>query len=356
MTRRSDLRLVLVVALVLATLATVRLLAVSDWDPTAFTAFGEDAKEITVYAEQNLGREVRTRPHQGHDGRFFFIQANDPLILEPEMNAAVLDHPIYRSQRMLYPLVAGGGGLFPPDVIVWSLILINVLGLAVGSWAVGAIAIKHGASPWWGLAFLINVGLLSELYIDGAGILAFALACLGALALEEERPGAAATLFAASVLTREVMLAFVGFVALFWLVRKKAIPWLVAVPSAVAVVTWSIYMRTQIEAPSSSDPAGALTLIPFSGVVEAVTSGRAEITDYLVMGIFLVLLGLVPILAWHSRVYLTWGAVGFAALAPFLTVFVWQKSFDISRALAPLVTAFLIEVAIVRGRPDTAAS
>jgi hypothetical protein len=65
---------------------------------------------------------------------------------------------------------------------------------------------------------------------------------------------------------------------------------------------------------------------------------------------------LVPILAWHSRVYLTWGAVGFAALAPFLTVFVWQKSFDISRALAPLVTAFLIEVAIVRRRPDTAVS
>lgn len=356
MTKRSDLRLVLVVALVLATLATVRLLAVSDWDPTAFTAFGEDAEEITAYAEQKLGREVITRPLQGHDGKFFFIQANDPLILEPETNAAILDHPIYRSQRMFFPLMAGGAGLFPPSVIVWSLILINVVGLAVGSWAVGAIAIKHGASPWWGLAFLINVGLLSELYIDGAGILAFALACLGALALEEERPGLAGVLFAASVLTREVMLAFVGFVALFWLVRKKAIPWLVAVPSVLAVVTWGLYLRSRVEAPPSSDPAGALTPIPFSGVLEAVTSGRAVITDYLVMGIFLVLLVLVPILAWSSRVYLTWGAVGFAALAPFLTVFVWQKSFDISRALAPLVTAFLIEVAIARGRPDTAAS
>jgi hypothetical protein len=52
----------------------------------------------------------------------------------------------------------------------------------------------------------------------------------------------------------------------------------------------------------------------------------------------------------RSRVYLTWGAVGFAVLAPFLTVLVWQKSFDISRALAPLVTVALLEYALSRRR------
>jgi hypothetical protein len=66
------------------------------------------------------------------------------------------------------------------------------------------------------------------------------------------------------------------------------------------------------------------------------------------MLIFVFLLVLVPVRAWKSEVYLTWGAVGFAVLAPFLTIYVWQKSFDISRALAPLVTAFLIEFAIAR--------
>jgi hypothetical protein len=344
--------LVLLVALVLATLASVRLLAVSDWDPTAFVAFGEDSVEITAYAEDLLGRNVITRDLQGHDGKFFFVQANDPLILEPAENAAVLDRPVYRSQRMFYPLLAGGGGLLSPNLIVWAMVVINVVGLAVGSWAVGAIAVEHGASPWWGLAFLLNVGLLSELYIDGAGIVAFSLVCLGALALEEKRPGIAAALFVAAALTREAMLAFVGLVALFWLIRKRSTPWLLAVPAGVAVLLWGLYVRARIDLPPGSDQVREITLIPFSGLVEAATSGIAQPTDYLLMLIFVFLMVLVPVRAWKSEVYLTWGAVGFAVLAPFLTIYVWQKSFDISRALAPLVTAFLIEFAVARVRRD----
>jgi hypothetical protein len=350
MKKSTSLRLVALTALVLGVFAALRLLAVAGWDPTAFTAFGEDAIEITGYAEEELGREVWTRDLQGHDGKFFFVQANDPLILQPAQNAAVLDRPIYRSQRMLYPMLAGGVGLFSADVTVWALVVTNVIGLSVGSWAVGAIAAHHGASPWWGLAFVLNVGLLSELYIDGAGILAFAFACLGALALERDRPLAASLAFVASVLTREVMLLFVGFIAIFWLVRRKAIPWSLIVPAGTAVALWGIYSRLQLAAYSDVDQVREITMIPFSGLVGAVTSGLAGPADYLLMLLFLSLTVLVPWRAWKSDVFLTWGAIGFAALAPFLTMYVWQKSFDISRALAPLVTAFLIEFALARQR------
>jgi hypothetical protein len=347
---------VVVVAIVLATVAALRLLAVSGWDPTSFTAFGADSVEITDYAEQELGRDVKTRALQGHDGKFFFVLANDPLLLDPEENAAVLDRQRYRSQRILYPLVAGAGGIFPPEVIVWSLIVVNVLALAIGAWAVAGIARKHGVSEWWGLAFLLNVGLLSELYIDGAGILAFALACVGVLALEHDRPGLAGVVFAASALTREVMLAFVCFIALFWLIRKRAIPWLVVAPAVLTVALWAWYVRIRLPAVEGVDQVKELTLTPFSGLAEAVTSGRAEAADLLLIFVFACLLVLVPVRAWKSDIYLTWGAVGFAVLAPFLTVFVWQKSWDISRALAPLVTAFLIEFAVARKRQHEDAS
>jgi hypothetical protein len=42
--------------------------------------------------------------------------------------------------------------------------------------------------------------------------------------------------------------------------------------------------------------------------------------------------------------------VGFSIIAPFLTVLVWQKSFDISRALAPLITVVVLEFALARRR------
>jgi hypothetical protein len=338
------------VAFVVALLAALRLLAVSGWDPTAFAAFGETTVVITEYAEEKLDREVKTRDFKGHDGRFFFVQANDPLILEPETNAAILDRPVYRSQRMLYPLVAGGGGMFPPNVLIWVLIGINVIGLTIGSWAVGAIAARHGVSSWWGLAFVLNVGLLSELYIDGAGIVAFAAAALGALALEHGKTRQAALAFVAAALAREVMLGFVALVAIFWLVRRRAIPWALTVPAGLAVVVWGLYVRWRIDLPAGEDQIREITLIPFSGLVEAASSGHALISDYLMMVVFLFLSLLVLVRAMKSTVYLTWGAVGFAVLAPFLTVLVWQKSFDISRALAPLITVFLLEFALARRR------
>ena len=341
---------VAVVGLVIGVLIALRLLVVFDWDPSVFAAFGEDAHATTEYAEEKLGQEVLLRDNQGHDGKFFFVQSNDPWVLDPGNNAQVLDRPVYRSQRMLYPVLAGGGGFFSPDVIIWAMPIVNIVMLAVGTWAVSSIAQKHGISSWVGLAFALNIGLISELFIDGAGIVAFALAAVGALALEEDRTVLAAVAFAGSALTREVMAIFIAFVAIFWLFRKRVIPWAVAVPGAVAIAVWAIYLRVRIEEPPDIDSVQEITLTPFSGLIGAMTSGRASLVDYLVIGVFVVLIILVPYRAWRSDVYLTWGAAGFALLGPFLTTQVWQKSFDISRALAPLLTVFVLELFLSRNR------
>lgn len=340
----------LVAGLVIGGLAAMRLLMVAGWDPTVFAAFGEEATEITEYAEERLGRDVILRAGQGHDGKYFFVQANDPLVLEPAENVAVIDRPIYRSQRMLFPLLGGGAGLFPPETILWGLVTLNVLALGVGTWAVSKIAARHGVSAGVGLAFGLNFGLLSELFIDGAGAVAFALAALGAWALEDDRSGWAAAAFVGAALTREVMVLFIGFIALMWLVRRKHIPWAFTAPAAVAIVAWAIYLRLRIDLEPALDQVQEITLIPFSGVWAALTSGQAELADYLVIGVLLCLMVVVPYRAWRSDVYLSWGAIGFAFVAPFLTQQVWQKSFDISRALAPLLTVFVLEVFISRRR------
>ena len=348
--RGSNMVALVLVALLIAVLASLRLLAVADWDPTVFVAFGEEEPLTLAYAEEKLGREVLTRPEQGHDGKFFFVQSNDPWIFNPEENASILDRPIYRSQRMLYPVMAGAAGLFSADVIVWSLLVVNIVFIGLGSLAVGLIARKHGVTQWAGLAFALNVGLLTEVFIDGAGVVAFALACIGAWALEEDRPLLASVVLATAALTREVMVIFVGFIVLFWLIRRRKIPWSLGLPTLAAVVLWALYVRIRIEIPGGVDQVKEITLVPFSGIIEALTSGRARMVDVLVILLFVMLVVVVPIRAWRSDVYLTWGAVGFAVLAPFLTVFVWRKSFDISRALAPLVTAFVLEFLLARKR------
>src|SRR5690606_19508433 len=127
----------------------IRVLAETGWDATVFVAFGEEATPTREYAEERLG-EVFLRRAQGHDGKFFFVQSNDPWVIDPEENALVLDRPLYRSQRMLYPALAGGGGLFGPETIVWAMLVVNLLAMGVGTWVTARIAMEMGGSPWWG--------------------------------------------------------------------------------------------------------------------------------------------------------------------------------------------------------------
>ena len=135
--------LVALVTVVFSSVLVVRSLSEVDWDATLFTAFGEEALPTRAYAEERLG-DVFLRASQGHDGKFFFVQANDPLVLDPETNTSVLDRPLYRSQRMLYPLLAGGGGFLSPETIVWSLIVVNVLAMGAGTLATVSVREVHG--------------------------------------------------------------------------------------------------------------------------------------------------------------------------------------------------------------------
>src|SRR5690606_16341933 len=140
MTRRRLTALtVATLGLVISVANVVTELSKVDWDPSYFAAFGEEALAERQYAEERLG-EV-------------FLPANDPWLLDPEGNARLLDRPAYRSQRMLFPLLAGGGGMLGPTAILWAMLAVNVAATAIGTWVVARIAQEFGRSPLWGLAF-----------------------------------------------------------------------------------------------------------------------------------------------------------------------------------------------------------
>jgi len=187
--------------------------------------------------------------------------------------------------------------------------------------------------------------VLSEISIGGAGILAFALATWGSLAVEAEKYRSAALLFALSALTREVMLLYVAGVALLLLVRTRRMPFLVAAPSGVAVAVWGLYLRLRLDSGTGIDEVRELGL-PFVGMVEAATEwpdgGAAT------LAIMLLIVATLPWLIQRAVVdgnYLTWGAAGFVLLASMLTVFVWREPFDISRGIIPIFTALAVSAA-----------
>jgi hypothetical protein len=332
-----------VVAALFSSLMVVRVLSETDWDPTIFVAFGEDAAPTTEYAERRLG-EVYLRGAQGHDGKFFFVQANDPWVLEPDVNAQVLDRPLYRSQRMLYPVLAGGLGLLGPEAIVWAMLAVNLLAMGVGSWVVARIADDMGGSPWWGLAFALNIGFFSEVNIGGAGVVAAAAAFGAVLMFMRDRVAVGIGLLVAAVLAREAMLIAVAGAALwFWLERRRKTALTVAAVPGLAVVIWAAYLRLRIGEGHVTAEVEEIGW-PFVGFAEAFASWLDDPLDLLVGLAMMTLFLLFTRRVLLSRHVVGWAFLGFVALGVVFTEQVWRSYFDITRAVAPIITSFVLLV------------
>lgn len=333
------------VAAAIAVLLCIRPVMVNNGDATFFIAVGEEATEIREYVEDRLG-EVVLRSDLGHDGRFFFVQANDPWVLDPDANALVLDRPLYRSQRMFYPLLASGLGTLGPEAVVWGMLIVNLIAIVLGSLAVASIATSMGTSPWWGLAFALNIGFVSELNIGGAGIVA-AAAGFGAVALTlRRRFGWAVALLVVAALSREVSLIVAAGTA-WWLWHRKAqkrtAVLALSVPLAF-VGLWAIYLRLSIGSAAGASDIREIGL-PLAGVWAALEYWVEDPIDLVVGLALIVIMILFSLRVFRQDHLVGWAFIGFVGLAVLLTEPVWHSYFDISRAIAPVLTAYALLLA-----------
>jgi hypothetical protein len=324
----------------------LRILIPYGMDPAIFVAFDDEEWPIqTSYVREMLG-DVETNPRFAHDGKYFFAQANDPWYLEPERHAAVLDRPIYRGQRMLFPTIASGFGFFPPGAIVWSMLVTNLLALAIGAVLAAKLAAFWGLSPWMGIWVPLNIGLLFELEIGGAGIVAYAC-CLGAVfALARQRTWLASLLFAAAALSRETMVAFtVGVLALWWLERRRFL-WRILITPLAAMAVWQVYLRFRLIGIAGVGGGWDAFAAPFIGMVEAFRFWTTDAGNLFVnVALLLIVLAFIP-LTLRSRLPIAWGALPFVLIAPILSANVWWETRDFARALAPVFTAVPFLVAL----------
>lgn len=340
--------LVATVALVFSSALIAKTLSALEWDATALVGFGTDDTLTREYGEDRLG-PVYLRPAAGHDGKYFFIQANDPWVVDPSTNASILDRPVYRSQRMLYPLLAGGFGVFGPATIVWSLLGLNVLGMAFGTLGASRLSRSLGRSVWWGLAFLGNLGLLYALINDEASILALAFAIWAVALLYEGSTIPAIGFLAAAALTREVMIVCaVGTAVWLWTEnRRRHATYAVGFP-LMALGIWEVYLRIRLGPDELS--VGAFGH-PFVGLARALPHWW---DDPIVVAAGLVVLALSVVYVrqwWATRSLLSWAFVGFVPIALVLTDKVWTRAFDFTRALAPILTVTVLLVFVERGKP-----
>ncbi|MFM8322085.1 MAG: hypothetical protein ACKOC5_14330 [Chloroflexota bacterium] len=158
----------------------------------------------------------------GYDGQFIYYIALDP---HPERAAAHLDVPAYRYQRILLPLLARALALGDPARLPWTIVMVTVLSLAAGAWAVGCLLAGWGVSPWYALVYGLWVGFLLAVVVDLPEPLAYGLAAGGVLALERagSRRGRAAgwLLLGLSLFAKETAAVFLAGVLLTNLLQRR---------------------------------------------------------------------------------------------------------------------------------------
>jgi hypothetical protein len=177
--------------------------ATNGGDPLALATLG------TRFSEWNpAGTE-------GYDGQFAYYIARDPL-----NGWRYCDVPAYRYQRILYPMLARLLAFGQEELIPYTLLLLNVVALATGTWLTEQILHRYKMSGWYALTYGLYAGLLMSVRLDLNEPLAYGLAMAAILAMEGDRWKLGTLFFALAALTKETTLVFVAGYLLFLLAQR----------------------------------------------------------------------------------------------------------------------------------------
>lgn len=340
---------------VLSTLAlaiAVVVLAVSQGGPAYFLQLGPE-KPAYPHAVEVLGAEVPTPLSDGHDGIFFWELARDPLLLDPALLAVTLDRPVYRAQRIGYPLLAAPWRAFGEGALLWGMVVTNLVAVFAGTLATARWSAGRGGRASVGYLFaafpLVWLGLL----FDFGEVVALAALVVALSMHEQRRTGVASVAGIVAALSREPMLAPLAFVALFGRGRSWRDRAALVVPAGVAAAAWRLYATSRLEDLSSSEIV-EFRAVPFAGLADAVRVSWTLPGDLVQAAMAVVLLGagVVAFAAWardRSSVVLA-AAAPFGLLGPFLSVFVVSLWHNLIRGIGPAAFFLALHLATPRRR------
>jgi hypothetical protein len=193
----------------LAILLALHLAAYSG-NPTGFILFGN---AFAAWTHPPAGALLGSP--NGYDGQFFFVQAQDPLLLHSWTVASLKTAGCaFRLQRMAYPVLAfvlGGGRM---SALPTSMLATNILVLVGGCVAFAVYAHRRNWPTKWAVALTLMPGMLLPALRDLSDPLATVSVVTGVLLAQSRRRWAAALALTIAVLTREVMMVVVVAVAL----------------------------------------------------------------------------------------------------------------------------------------------
>jgi hypothetical protein len=241
--RRAIGRPATLAALFLGAIA-LGLLATHAWDPLFFATLGPQWERHDPALRMQA------------DGTIFYEFAVDPA-------GAARHHARFRTARILYPLLARALALGQAALVPWTLLLINVAAIALGTEVVHRLLERRGLPAWPALAYGGWLGLGLAMLHDTSEPLAYLCALLGIASLDEDRAALAAACCLGALLTRETTVLLVAPYLLLGDDRRGRKRWPLGLAVLAAWGVWLLAIAVAGVGPSSPRPLTALPLAGF---------------------------------------------------------------------------------------------
>jgi hypothetical protein len=313
-------------------------------------------------------------PHSaGYDGQIFFYLAQDPFLTgkvatRDEIDNAHIGPVAYRYQRILLPVLGWLTSAGDPDVLQWTLPLINLLAVLGAGFLLARFLSARGRSPWLALVYMLSLGVAVGFRYDVADPLAASLFVAGVVWWLEDKRGLAIAALTGCLLARELYLIPVAALVALELLRHRgrAPAWLI--PLAV-FGAWQAYLRLALASSVTPDGAARPSPVPLLGAARKLRDvlqmdwlGPAN-WEVLFIGLMLVIpvYFLVRSLAVADRArrerrlpdreqLLPVVALASVVTVPFLTVDLWGYIPSYARYGAPAAGMLVLLYAVTRDR------
>jgi hypothetical protein len=252
----------------------------------------------------------------GYDGQFYYRLAGEPLSTAERVTGIRFDYPVYRAQRIGYPMLVRLFSAGNPRAIPWAMLLLNIA--AAGVIAATAATI---VTRWWtALAVALFPGFLLTMSRDLVELVEIAFLLLALRFLLSRRIAVAVIFLTLAVLTKETAILFSIAAGVATLVRDRAVirASAFAIPIA-AHLGWKLWLF-HLWNLSPNLGASEHFNLPFAGMAAAMReANRLLVIEAIVIALFTIIVALsfrssraaLPVkLAWiaYAALFFTLGA------------------------------------------------
>jgi hypothetical protein len=206
-----------------------------------------------------------TNGRAGSDGQFPYYMAAYGTQSVSKMDLP----PAHRYQRILYPVLAAILALGQRALIPWSMLLINLIALVIGSGLTAYWLARYTrGSPWLALLSVLWGGSLISLRFDMLEPLAMVLGLAALVFYSEDRIVLALIAAALTGLAKDAGLVLIAALVIHaFLTKRRRVAFGLAGAAVIPYVAWAVIIHFWLRDMSSVlQPERQLSIIPFGGL------------------------------------------------------------------------------------------